>query len=101
MIEFQQTIRTDHGAEPIEKPTVAVQFVLLLLLETKDDLNGSWDGRKGGTKGPLEYVCSDSLAINGIFGDTWLVATHLHDASDAHITTQTFLSTLVMSLSVR
>jgi hypothetical protein len=62
---------------------MAVQLLLVLLFEAKDDLNGT--GVHGGlssvgtnnTRRVFEDVRSDSLAINGIFSNPFLVAAHL------------------------
>lgn len=62
---------------------MAVQFLLVLFLEAKDDLNraGVHRGFSGvGTNnagGILENVCGDCLAVDGVFSDTLLVAAHL------------------------
>ena len=62
---------------------MAVQFLLVLFLEAKDDLNRAGVHRglsSFGTNdagGVLENVCSDGLAIDGVFGNTFLVAAHL------------------------
>lgn len=62
---------------------MAIQFLLVLFFEAENDLNGT--GLHGGlprwgaedASGVLEYVRRDSLAIHGVLGDTFLVATHL------------------------
>jgi hypothetical protein len=62
---------------------MAVQFLLVLFFKAKYDLNGA--GVHGGLSsfgtnnagGVLENVRGDRLAIDGVFGDTFLVAAHL------------------------
>lgn len=62
---------------------MAVQFLLVLFLEAKDDLNRAGMHRglssfgTNNARSILENVRSDSLATDGIFGDTLLVTAHL------------------------
>ena len=86
-MEFEPTFRFDHGAECVEKPPMAVEFLLVLLFETEDDLNGtsvtgSLPGRCAEyAGGVLEDVRGDGLAIHCVFSDALLVTAHLRDES--------------------
>ena len=68
---------------------MTVQFLLVLFFKAKDNLNraGVHRGLSGfGTNnagGVLEDVRGNRLAVDGVFGDAFLVATHLRGASDA------------------
>lgn len=70
---------------------MAVEFLLVLFFQTEDDLygtrvHGSLPSRGAeNTGGVLEDVGRDSLATDGVFGDTFLVAAHLHDKSGADV----------------
>lgn len=85
----QPTFRVDQGAERIENPPVAVQFLLALLLKAKYDLDRKQNVDEGlssvsaNMKGILEYMSGNSLAVVGVFGNTFLVTTHLCGTSDA------------------
>jgi len=84
----QPTFRLNQRAERIEKPTMAVQFLLVLFFEAKDDLNrtgvhgGLSSGGTNNTGGVLENVRGDCPAIDGVFGDPFLVTTHLSGVSN-------------------
>lgn len=75
---------------------MAIELLLILFFQTKDDLNGA--GVHGGfpsggtenTCGVLEDVSGDSLPIHGVFSDTFLVAAHLRSTSDADMEVQIF-----------
>jgi len=79
---------------------MAVQFLLVLFFEAKDDLNGT--GVHGGfssvgtnnTRGVFENVRSDCLAVDGIFSDPLLVAAHLSSTSNADMGVRIFLDIL-------
>ena len=79
---------------------MTVQFLLILFLETKDNLDGA--GVHGGLPcvgtddagGVLEDVCSNCLSIDGVFGDTFLVTTHLSRLSDTGMGMRIFLDAL-------
>jgi hypothetical protein len=96
-MKCQLTFRFNQRTESVEKPPMAVEFLLVLFFKTKDDLNGT--GVHGGlsswgtenTGGVLEYVRGDGLAVHGVFGDTLLVTAHLRRASDTDMAVRAFL----------
>ena len=79
---------------------MAVQLLLVLFFEAKDDLNGT--GVHGGlsgvstnnTRGVFENVRSDRLAVDGIFSDSFLVAAHLSGTSNTDVGVRIFLNIL-------
>ena len=77
---------------------MAVQFLLVLFFETKYDLNRAGVHRglpRFGTNnagGVLEDVRGNRLAVDGVFGDAFLVATHLCGTSDADMKGRVFFS---------
>jgi hypothetical protein len=81
-IEQDTNFRFDQLAEGVEKPPMAVQFLLVLFFKAKDDLNraGVHRGLPGlGTNnagGVLKDVRGNRLAVDGVFGNAFLVATH-------------------------
>ena len=40
-VERERTIGLDEGAKGVEEPAMAVELLLVLLLEAKEDLNGT------------------------------------------------------------
>ena len=76
---------------------MAVQFLLVLFLKAKYDLNrtGVHRGFSGfGTDnagGVLENVRGDCLAIDSVFGNTFLVAAHLCSALNIGVRVRMFL----------
>ena len=93
-IRGQPTFGFDQGAKRIEKPSMAVEFLLVLFFQTEDDLDRAGvhssfpSGGAKNTGGILEDVRSHGLAVHGVFGDTFLIAAHLHGASDVDVTAQ-------------
>jgi len=79
---------------------VAVNFSLILFLETKYDPNWTRDAPDSlssvgpETGGTLEYVGGDSIAIviASAFDGTFLVATHLRGALGTNVAVQTILA---------
>ena len=75
---------------------MAVQFLLVLFFKTEDNLNGTGVHRglsRFGTNnagGVLEDVRGNRFAVDGVFGDAFLVATHLPRTSDAEIRGRVF-----------
>jgi len=75
---------------------MAVQFLLVLFFETKNNLNGAGVHRglsrvgTNDTGGVLEDVRGNRLAVDGVFGDAFLVATHLRGTSDADMRGRVF-----------
>lgn len=100
----QGTIRLNKRSKGIKKPPVTIQFLLVLFFKTEYNLHGACACRYfafignyntrcipnnaglGVTvyylkaKYELEYMSSDILSTNGIFGDTLLITTHLQNA---------------------
>lgn len=93
----QPTFRLNQWAERVEKPPMAVQFLLVLFLEAKDDLNragvhGSLSsGGTNNTGGVLENVRGYCLAIDGVFGNPFLVTAHLSGISNTDAGVRVFL----------
>lgn len=93
----QPTFRLNQRTERVEKPPMAVQFLLVLFFKAKDDLNGA--RMHGGlssvgandTGGVLKNVRSDWLAIYGVFSDAFLVAAHLNGTSNTDMGVRIFL----------
>lgn len=79
---------------------MAVQFLLILFLEAKKNLDGagvhSGLSRVGTNDagGVLKDVRGNCLATDGVFGDTFLVTTHLSRLSDVDTGMRIFLDTL-------
>ena len=67
---------------------MAVQLLLVLFFETEDNLNRAGVHRglsrfgANNAGGVLEDVGGNRLAVDGVFGDAFLVATHLCGTSD-------------------
>jgi len=87
----QQTFGFDQWTKCIEKPPVAVEFLLVLFFQTEDDLDRAGvhssfpSGGAENTGGVLENVRSHGFAVHSVFGDTFLVAAHLHGESDVGV----------------
>ena len=96
------TIGANEWTKSVEEPSMAVQFLLVLFLEAKDNLNWTWSRRNFASVGDndlrgipgheaisvikiqlnfceaiLEDMCGDIFASNGVFCHTFLVASHL------------------------
>lgn len=78
-IEIQPTFRHDQGAECIEEPPMAIQFLLLLFFKTKDHMSLDFHGRFSNLDrcGALEDVCGDSFAMHCAFNAVAIVALYL------------------------
>jgi hypothetical protein len=81
-VEQNADIGLDQGAKGVEEPAMTVEFLLVLFLETENDLNGasaSGDLASIGyddLRGVLEDMCSDILSVDRVLGNTLLVAAH-------------------------
>jgi hypothetical protein len=90
-MKIKPTFRIDQGAKCVKKPSMAVEFLLILLFQAEDDLNGTRvhgglpSGGAENTGGVLEDVRSDGSAIHGVFSDTFLVAAHLRGESGTDV----------------
>jgi hypothetical protein len=80
----ERTVGFDKGTECIEEPAMAVQFLLVLFLQAKDDLDGNGARRDLSSVSHhdvgrvLEDVRCHIFAGNRVLRNTVLVATHLN-----------------------
>lgn len=81
-VEQDTNIGLDEWAKGIEEPSMAVQLLLVLLLEAENDLDWTSTGRNftrvtdDNLGSVFEYMSGHILSGDGVLGDTLLIATH-------------------------